>query len=40
MDLQKILCKNSISIDDTLKDKNEVLHKIADMAAACPGLAK
>jgi PTS system nitrogen regulatory IIA component len=40
MDLQKILCKDSIAIDDTLKDKDAVLHKIADMAASCPGLSK
>lgn len=40
MDLQKILCKDSIAIDDSLKDKDAVLHKIADMAATCPGLVK
>jgi len=39
MDLQKILCKDSIAIDDSLKDKDAVLHKIVDMAATCPGLA-
>ncbi|MBN2018243.1 MAG: PTS sugar transporter subunit IIA [Candidatus Cloacimonetes bacterium] len=38
MDLQKILCKNSIAIDDSLKDKEAVLHKIADMAVHCKGL--
>jgi len=40
MDLQKILCKDSVAIDDSLKDKDAALHKIADMAATCPGLAK
>jgi len=39
MDLQKILCKDSVAIDDSLKNKDEVLHKIADMAAKCPELS-
>ncbi len=40
MDLQKILCKDSVAIDDSLKDKDAVLHKIADMAVQCSGLKK
>ncbi len=40
MDLQKILCKDSVAIDDSLKDKDAILHKIADMAAQCRGLKK
>ncbi|HEX38325.1 MAG TPA: PTS sugar transporter subunit IIA [Candidatus Cloacimonetes bacterium] len=36
MDLYKSLCKNLIAIDNELRSKDQVLHKIAAMAATCP----
>ncbi len=38
MDLHKSLCKNSIAIINDLSTKEQVLHKIAEMAVKCPAL--